>query len=40
MSRRESGLVSSLMKDLDNQRSKLTAYTLAEKEVRGPLDFF
>jgi hypothetical protein len=28
MSRRESGLESSLKKDLDNQRSKLTAYTM------------
>jgi hypothetical protein len=39
-SRGESGLASSLMKDLDNQGSKLTAYTLSEKRLRGALDFF
>ena len=40
MSRGESGLASSLMKDLDNQGSKLTAYTLSEKRLRGPLTSF
>jgi hypothetical protein len=39
MSRWEIGLVSSLKKDVDNQGSKLTAYTLSEKRLRGSLDF-
>uniref|UniRef100_A0A0V1KI52 Uncharacterized protein n=1 Tax=Trichinella nativa TaxID=6335 RepID=A0A0V1KI52_9BILA len=29
-----------LMKDLDNQGSKLTVYTLSEKRLRGPLTSF
>jgi hypothetical protein len=33
MSRVESGLASSLTKDLDSQGSKLTAYTLSEKRL-------
>ena len=40
MSEGESGLTSSLMKDLDNQGSKLTVYTLSEKRLRGPLFSF
>ena len=40
MSIGESGLASSLMKDLDNQGSKLTAYILSEKRLRGPLASF
>jgi hypothetical protein len=40
MSRGESRLASSLMKELDNQGSKLTAYTLPEKRLRGPMTSF
>jgi hypothetical protein len=40
MSRGESGLASSLMKDLNNQGIKFTAYTLSEKRLRGPLFSF
>ena len=40
MSRGESGLAFSLMKDLDNQGSKLTVYTLSEKRLRGSLTSF
>ena len=40
MSRGESGLASSLTKDLDNQGRKLTTYTLSEKRLRGALGFF
>jgi hypothetical protein len=36
--RGESGLLSSLKNDLDNQGSKLTVYTLSEK--RGPMTYF
>jgi hypothetical protein len=39
MSRGESGLASSLKKDLDNQGSKMASCTLSEKGLKG-LDFF
>ena len=39
ISKRESGLASSLTKDLDSHGSKLTTYTLSEKSLRA-LDFF
>ena len=40
MSRGESWLVSSWTKDLDNQGSKLTVYTLSEKRLGESLNSF
>jgi hypothetical protein len=40
MSRGESGLAFSLMKDLDNQGSKLTACTLSGKRLMESLTSF
>jgi hypothetical protein len=40
MSRGRNGLASSLTKDLDYQRRKLTAYTLSNKRIGEPLTSF
>ena len=39
-SRKKSGLASNLTKDLDNEESKLTEYTLSEKRLKGLLAAF